>query len=57
MLIFDLKKLRLDAGYTQQKLAQESNRSLPTIQKIEAGIVTPNLVTVNKLLKILGRRL
>ncbi|UCH31365.1 MAG: CBS domain-containing protein [Candidatus Bathyarchaeota archaeon] len=48
-----LKKLRTDAGLTQQKLAELVSVSQAHIAKIENGKVDPRLSTVNKILQVL----
>jgi len=48
-----LKKLRLEAGLTQRKLAELVEVSQAHIAKIESGRVDPRLSTVNKILQIL----
>lgn len=48
-----LKKLRIDAGLTQRKLAELAGVSQAHIAKIEQGKVDPRLSTVNKILQVL----
>jgi len=48
-----LKKLRLDAGLTQRKLAELVGVSQAHIAKIEGERVDPRLSTVNKILQVL----
>ncbi len=48
-----LKKLRTEAGFTQQQLAQLVGVSQAHIAKIENGKVDPRLSTVNKTLQVL----
>lgn len=48
-----LKKLRIEAGLTQRKLAELVGVSQAHIAKIEQGKVDPRLSTVNKILQVL----
>jgi predicted transcriptional regulator len=48
-----LKKLRIEAGLTQKKLAELVGVSQAHIAKIEQGKVDPRLSTVNKILQVL----
>jgi len=48
-----LKKMRIDAGLTQKKLAQLAGVSQAHIAKIEHAKVDPRLTTVNKILRVL----
>ncbi len=48
-----LKKLRIEAGLTQKRLATLVGVSQAHIAKIEQGKVDPRLSTVNKILKVL----
>ncbi|MFP3985458.1 MAG: CBS domain-containing protein [Candidatus Bathyarchaeia archaeon] len=48
-----LKKLRIDAGLTQQQLAQLVGISQAHIAKIENSKVDPRLSTVNRMLQVL----
>jgi predicted transcriptional regulator len=50
-----LKKLRLEAGLTQKKLAELIGVSQAHIAKIERGKVDPRLSTVNKILAVISR--
>ena len=49
--IFDFINLRHDLGLTQKEMAEKSNVLRDKIAKIEAGLYSPNLTS---LLKILG---
>ncbi|WP_432413048.1 helix-turn-helix domain-containing protein [Rasiella sp. SM2506] len=49
-----VKKHRIAMGYTQQELADVSNISLRSIQRIEKGQVTPRMHTLKVLAKHLG---
>lgn len=44
-----LKKLRLEASYTQQALADASKLSVSSITKIETGQVQPSIETARKI--------
>jgi predicted transcriptional regulator len=48
-----LKKLRIEAGLTQKRLAELVGVSQAHIAKIEQGKVDPRLSTVNKILQVL----
>jgi len=48
-----LKKLRIDAGLTQKRLAELVGVSQAHIAKIERGKVDPRLSTINKILAVL----
>jgi len=50
-----LKKLRLEAGLTQKKLAELIGVSQAHIAKIERGKVDPRLSTVNKILAVISK--
>ena len=54
IMLFNLKQLRVDSGWSQVKLAHESGVSLPTIQNIEADKANPTIEVLEKLLKALG---
>lgn len=49
-----VKKHRIAMGYTQQELANVSNISLRSIQRIEKGQVTPRMHTLKVLATHLG---
>jgi predicted transcriptional regulator len=49
-----LKKLRIEAGLTQKRLAELVGVSQAHIAKIEQGNVDPRLSTVNRVLKVLN---
>jgi predicted transcriptional regulator len=53
---FWLKKLRMEAGLTQKKLADLIGVSQAHIAKIERGKVDPRLSTVNKILEVLTKK-
>lgn len=48
-----IKKLRIEAGLTQRRLAESARVSQAHIAKIERGKVDPRLSTVNKILQVL----
>jgi predicted transcriptional regulator len=50
-----LKKLRLEAGLTQKRLAELIGVSQAHIAKIERGKVDPRLSTVNKILAVINK--
>lgn len=50
-----LKKLRINAGFTQRQLAQLAGVSQAHIAKIENRKVDPRLSTVNKILQVLTK--
>jgi transcriptional regulator with XRE-family HTH domain len=50
----NLKKIRIDFGWSQVKLAHESDVSLPTIQNIEAGKANPTIEVLEKLTQVFG---
>jgi len=49
-----IKTLRLQKGFSQEKLADESQLSLRTIQRIENGETEPRGYTLNRLAQSLG---
>lgn len=49
-----VKALRLEASYTQEKLAQETGLSPRGIQKIEAGETSPKYETLFKITESLN---
>lgn len=48
-MLFDLKSLRTNLGFSQVKLAHESKVSLPTIQNIEVHKANPTIDVLEKL--------
>ena len=46
-------ELRKQKGYTQEELVEQCNISVRTIQRIEAGEVTPRIFTVKTILEVL----
>lgn len=54
IMLFELKRYRIQNALSQVKLAQVSGVSLPTIQNIEAGKANPTLEIVERLAKALG---
>lgn len=48
-----IKKLRIEAGFTQKRLAELVGVSQAHIAKIEAGKVDPRLSTINKILAVI----
>jgi transcriptional regulator with XRE-family HTH domain len=57
MINAEIRALRLRQDFTQEKLAQLSKVSLPTIQNIEAGRANPSLMILEKILDALGAKL
>lgn len=57
MINKEIRALRLRQDFTQEKLAQLSKVSLPTIQNIEAGRANPSLMILEKILDALGAKL
>ena len=55
--ICDFIKLRYDLGMTQQEMADKSGVLRDKIAKIEAGIYSPNLRSLAKILEPLGYRI
>jgi transcriptional regulator with XRE-family HTH domain len=47
-------ELRLDKGLTQEELVERCNISIRTIQRIEAGEVTPRMYTIKTIFGALG---
>ncbi|MCB9092099.1 MAG: helix-turn-helix transcriptional regulator [Halobacteriovoraceae bacterium] len=56
-MICNFKAIRKQMGYSQIKLAQISQISLPTIQNIEAGKANPTIDILEKLTHALGLEL
>ena len=52
--IFDFIKTRHDLGLTQKEMAEKSNVLRDKIAKIEAGLYSPNLTSLLKILGPLG---
>lgn len=50
----NLKKVREEVGFTQEKLAYESELSLSQIARIETGKVNPTLCTIIVIAKTLS---
>ena len=48
-----IKEMRIKSSISQRKLSQLSGVANSTISRIESGIVTPDLVTLDKLKKVL----
>ena len=57
LLITVLKEQRKKKGITQRDLARLTGIRQPSIAKIESGKIAPNIDTINKLLRPLGRKL
>ena len=53
----ELKKLRSEANWTQEKLADKANVSVETVQNIESGKTIPAISTLNKLSAALTKEL
>ncbi len=56
-LAAELLQARQQAGMTQRELAAASGVEQAEISKIERGEIAPSIITVDKLLRPLGRRL
>ncbi len=56
-LAAELLKARQQAGMTQRELAAASGVQQPEISKIERGEIAPSIITIDRLLRPLGRRL
>ena len=52
--IFDFIRLRHDLGLTQKEMAEKSGVLRDKISKIEAGLYSPNLTSLLKILGPLG---
>ncbi|MCA9698412.1 MAG: helix-turn-helix transcriptional regulator [Myxococcales bacterium] len=52
-----IRALRHEGGFSQEVLAQQSNRSPDTIRRLEKNAFSPSLVTLKKLSSGLGIRL
>jgi transcriptional regulator with XRE-family HTH domain len=46
-----LKRARLRAGLSQRELARRASVPQPTVSRIERGVVSPRVVTLEKLLE------
>lgn len=51
--IFELRKLK---GLTQEELVEQCNINVRTIQRIEAGEVSPRSYTIKTILEVLGQK-
>ena len=49
----DIKKMRLERHWSQDQLAEMSGLSIRTIQRIEAGDVSPRSYTIKAILEVL----
>ena len=49
-----ISELRKQKGFTQEELVEKCNINVRTIQRIEAGDVTPRSFTVKTILEALG---
>lgn len=56
-LIGEISKIRKERGISQRKLGEISGVRQPIIARMEKGSNVPNLDTVVKVLKALGKRL
>jgi len=52
IMLYNLRILRSQSGYSQVRLAQESGVSLPTIQNIEAQKANPTIDILEKIFLI-----
>lgn len=52
--MIDLKKVREEAGLTQEQLAAECNVIRQTISNIECGLSRPSVETAKLIAKVLG---
>jgi transcriptional regulator with XRE-family HTH domain len=52
-----LSELRKEKGFTQEELVEQCNINVRTIQRIEAGEVTPRSFTLKTILNVLGEDL
>jgi transcriptional regulator with XRE-family HTH domain len=52
-----IANLRKEQGFTQEELVELCNINVRTIQRIEAGDVTPRNYTIKNILRALGVRL
>jgi predicted transcriptional regulator len=52
-----LQDARAAAGWSQRELAAHASVAQPAIARIESGAVTPKVDTLERLLRVCGRRL
>ena len=48
---------RIEAGLTQQELAERIGKSQPYVSKLESGEANPTLATIGRILACLGKQL
>ncbi|NGP77550.1 helix-turn-helix transcriptional regulator [Balneolaceae bacterium YR4-1] len=54
MISKEIKEVRIQKGYSQEKLAKKSDLSLRTIQRVENGETEPRGDTINRIAEALG---